>query len=142
MAGMIEFFVDIEPEAKGRPRFYRRGRYVGTYTPKKTLSFEARLKLLVSAYRPVKPVIEPVYVALTFCMPIPKSRKKKLKQGDYHIIKPDIDNLVKSALDPLCGVFWKDDAVICQLSVCKVYAETPGIRYSIGPAWSAGEVIK
>jgi len=38
-------------------------------------------------------------LVLRFYVPIPESRKKKLKEGDPHSQKPDLDNCIKSALE-------------------------------------------
>ena len=126
----IDFWVDINPVAKGRPRFYTAGKFVGTYTPEKTMIFEAQLLLASRKHAPKKPLQGPVMIWLDIGMAIPASRKKTLP-GEFHIIKPDIDNLLKSALDPLNGLFWKDDAQICRVTMSKQYSDKPGIRYRI-----------
>lgn len=126
---IIEFFAEIEPEAKGRPRFSRRGRFVHTYTPEKTVMFEDRLRNLGFPHRPSKPFNSPLSVTLTFAMQ--KQKRSKAVDGTPHIIKPDLDNLVKSALDPFNGIFWKDDSLIYHLSVSKQYFDKVGIHYRI-----------
>jgi Holliday junction resolvase RusA-like endonuclease len=48
-------------------------------------------------------------LSLTFIIPIPKSYTKKKKQqllNQPHVIKPDLDNLIKAFKDALC----KDDS--------------------------------
>jgi Holliday junction resolvase RusA-like endonuclease len=62
-------------------------------------------------------------------MPIPKS--KRVHVGEPHVVKPDLDNLIKSAVDPLNGVFWKDDNLVHLVNARKVYSESPGIEYII-----------
>lgn len=51
-----------------------------------------------------------------FYLPIPKSRIKKLKHGDYHQQKPDLDNMIKGLLDALK----KDDSDVSTI-VCNKY---------------------
>lgn len=126
---MIKFFLEIEPEAKGRPRFSRRGRYVHTYTPRKTVVFEDALRDLGYPHRPSRPFNSPLSVALTFFMK--KQKRSRAVDGAPHIVKPDLDNLVKSALDPFNGIFWKDDSLIFSLQVTKKYADKVGILYQI-----------
>jgi Holliday junction resolvase RusA-like endonuclease len=61
-------------------------------------------------------------------MPIPKSTSKKKRAqliGNPHVIKPDIDNLAKFALDVLNGIVYTDDACVFDLKVVKEYAEKP-----------------
>lgn len=50
---------------------------------------------------------------LKFCFAIPESRKKKLKEGDWHPQRPDRDNSEKSIMDGCNGVVWADDCVVC-----------------------------
>lgn len=56
---------------------------------------------------------------ITFVLPIPKS-KKRVKFGDPHMVKPDIDNLLKSLLDAI----FENDSHIHILSIKKVYGES------------------
>lgn len=69
-------------------------------------------------------------VSFLFQMSIPKTMPMKLKvyakQGFLkHLVKPDVDNLVKFYLDAMNELIFKDDAVV-MLGVCaKTYHETP-----------------
>lgn len=53
-------------------------------------------------------------------------------------VKPDLDKLVRSTLDPLtkCAV-WGDDAQVCSMNVSKTYAspgKPPGVTIIVRPA--------
>ncbi len=74
-----------------------------------------------------------VSVDITFYMPIPKSRKNKLKPGDPHVVKPDIDNLIKGVFDAINGKVWKDDNQVMRVNAKKVYSDTPGILMEVIP---------
>ena len=66
----------------------------------------------------------PVQVYVTFYMPIPKSTPKKdaaWMDGAPHFKKPDIDNLLKAALDLLSGKVFDDDSYVARQSAEKVY---------------------
>ena len=67
-------------------------------------------------------------------MPIPKSLSKK-KQDElseqWHIKRPDVDNLVKGVKDALNGYVYKDDSQVSQLFTTKKYSKTPRIEISI-----------
>ena len=75
----------------------------------------------------------PIRVELVFFLPRPKdhygtgknANKLKKTAPEWHIKKPDIDNLVKWILDALSSVFWSDDSIICDLYVAKRYDEKP-----------------
>lgn len=60
-------------------------------------------------------------------MPRSKSNKRQ-----YHISKPDVDNLAKAVLDACtdAGV-WHDDSQIIQLSITKTYEPITGARLTI-----------
>ena len=63
----------------------------------------------------------PFIVKIYFCMEIPKSFKFKTDETiEYHIKKPDIDNLTKAVLDAIKNV-WHDDSQIAILEICKSY---------------------
>ena len=72
--------------------------------------------------------LRPVAVELRFAMPRPKSHSgaKGLKPSapEYHIQKPDIDNLVKLCLDQITRSerIWRDDSQVVSLRVEKIWA--------------------
>jgi Holliday junction resolvase RusA-like endonuclease len=64
---------------------------------------------------PVLKFSGPTRVECRFFFGIPKSREKKLKDGDYHNQRPDADNCLKSIMDACNGVVWVDDCVVCKV---------------------------
>ena len=55
-----------------------------------------------------------------FVLPMPRSwsqRKKERMNGQPHIVKPDLDNIIKAFQDVLC----KDDQKIHTYNCCKIY---------------------
>ena len=94
------------PVAKGRPRMARTGH---VYTPQKTREYETRIRtatgiLMSGRKRTELPCI--VHVGVFFEPPRSLSKKKRaelFETGGFHAIKPDLDNVVKAALDGLCG---------------------------------------
>lgn len=123
----LELTIPGSPVAKGRPRV---GKY-GTYTPKKTASFESYVSFCwASEYGHLKPLEGALSVSIVFYLPIPKSASKKareaIKQGiTKHTKKPDLDNMAKSVLDALNGLAYKDDSQIYSLTLYKTYDENP-----------------
>ena len=63
-------------------------------------------------------------------MPIPKYLKNKVKHGEPHLVKPDLDNLIKAVKDALTGTIIVDDkAIYCyKKDTKKIYSNTPGIE--------------
>ena len=104
----VEIEISGQPQGKGRPRFTKQGR---TYTPQRTVEYERRIASAAWAEMQrhnLDPTDRPVHVDVVAFMNIPKSwPKKKRLAAEYGAIsptsKPDIDNIVKSALDGITG---------------------------------------
>lgn len=132
----LVFCVPGVPQAKGRPKFARRGKFVQTYTPDKTVQAEQTLVARALAFRPEAPFACPLRVVAQFVMPIPESwSKKKRALADAgampHTAKPDLDNLVKLVKDALNGVFWLDDKQIFSFTASKYYGPVPETHIEI-----------
>jgi Holliday junction resolvase RusA-like endonuclease len=136
MITVILFEILGIPVAKGRPRFFRRGAFVGTFTPGKTRAYENSVIGQAIQYKPVRPFDCPIEVSLRFFFPIPKSMPKKFRQaaeGEVFCMpkKPDIDNCIKSILDPLNTIFWEDDKQIVCVLAEKRYSARPRVEIAI-----------
>ena len=127
----ISFFVPGTPVGKGRPRVTK----WGTYTPKKTTAYE---KLVLESWRkqsgksfPAGKALRAEIVAL---FPVPKSCSKKraaIMDGQYHLKRPDCDNVAKAILDSLNGFAYPDDSAV-QLKIEKRYTtNAPGATVTI-----------
>ena len=124
------FTIDYEPVAKGRPKFSTRGGFVRAYTPKKTEEAEQTLRLLMAKYKPQIPIDTPVKLSVVFCRRIPKSTSKAnlalmLKGVILPMVKPDLDNYLKLIQDAMNGIFFNDDAQICECISKKIYSQNP-----------------
>ena len=81
-------------------------------------------------------VSEACYVYVKFYYPHTKESKREAVRGGYTVVdkatRPDLDNLAKGVLDCLvdAGVL-KDDGMICQLNLCKYYADTEKVTIDI-----------
>lgn len=64
-----------------------------------------------------------VTVSMLFVMPRPKSARKCAEYA-WHVVKPDADNLAKSALDAMKGIIYTDDSLIVDARFLKVTAPT------------------
>jgi len=132
---MIKFSILGIPVAKGRPKFFRRGNFMGTYTPAKTRHYEDSVISQALKYKPEKPLICPLAVRLRFYLPIPLSfSKKRQKQAQEGILRPakrpDLDNLIKM-LDSFNTIFWQDDRQIVSIQAEKIYGEQPRTEIEI-----------
>lgn len=121
----VEFVVDGEPVAKGRPRFTMTGR---AYTPKRTHDYEKKVK---ASYKgEMFPEDLPLEVHIDAYFTIPKSASKKkaeeMRRGSRRPLKkPDGDNIAKSICDGLNGLVYADDKQVVRLVVEKWYSDHP-----------------
>jgi len=123
-----KFFIEIIPFPQARPRISK----FGTYDPSKKKKKKLGL-LIYDKYR-YEPTELPVALDIIFHMPIPKSSSKKSQKellGTPYLKKKDIDNLVKSTLDSMTGIVFKDDCQVWQCNAKKIYSDVAGIEISI-----------
>ena len=122
---MLQIIVPGDPIAKMRPRFVRRGNFVGTYNPQET----EEGKWLWQARQQIPGILAgPLALSFHFHMPIPKSVSQKKRQSlinSPHVKKPDVDNCLKFCLDCLNGVLFEDDRQVYHLVALKTYSTEP-----------------
>lgn len=117
-----------EPVPQGRPRFFRRGRFIGTYDPQKSQDFKQKVALFAKTAG-VTLSDKAIKIRLDFWLPRPKSlyRKSDPEFGMFCSKRPDIDNLIKAVLDGLNGIAFKDDGQVCELQARKFYHSKGGM---------------
>ncbi len=133
----IVFHIPGTPVGKGRPRFARRGKFVTTYTPEKTASYENLVKVkAMDAMRGGKPFERALsaHIYLTVTPPESWSKKKKAQaiNGEiYPTSKPDMDNVIKGIFDAMNEIVYKDDKQIVSLLCIKRYGEAAHAQVQI-----------
>lgn len=114
--------IDGTPTHKARPRFTTRGGYPHAYKIASEQCAEDGFKYEAKKQLQKQGLFEPVKkgesirlsVLYTFGFPKSYSKKKRLELlGDYHIFKPDLDNLLKFHKDGLNGILYTDDCQVC-----------------------------
>ena len=99
------------------------------YTDKKQAS---RADLMRYAIREagIPALPESLDLDVQFLMPIPKSTR--VRAGQEHTKKPDIDNLLKMLFDCLQDLqLMKNDSNVWRVSASKCYAESAGIIFTV-----------
>jgi Holliday junction resolvase RusA-like endonuclease len=130
---MIYLTIQVEP--MGAVRMTQRGKYTSKKA-QRYLAYKSHLQW--QAKQQSKGKFYPsgaLEVSITFKMPIPESYSKKIKEsliGEYHIKKPDTDNLVKGVFDALNKIVWQDDNQVSKVFAKKVYSNNPGIEVEVG----------
>lgn len=122
------FFVHGIPEQQGSVKaFVVKGRPIITSANKNLAQW--RDLIAVAAQEHAEIHTQAISIALTFYMPKPKSAPKKYIPMTK---RPDLDKLIRSVLDALTGVFFKDDSQVDAIRASKVYAnDTEPIGVSI-----------
>lgn len=134
------FLFDIEPIQQQRPRARRMPKGVMLYDPKKVKQFKiavgnmAKEQMKQNEWERLED--RPLMLDVTFYRPIQQSISKaehdrRARHEVLPIVKPDCDNYVKSCLDSLNGIVWKDDALITDIRARKRYAEQPRIEIEV-----------
>ena len=126
MTFMINFTVYGEPVPKARARHRFTGKFVQSYTPKKTKDYESEVAMMAKAAMGSSPPLETpiaVHIYVTFAVPpsYSKKRTEACLSGEAHIKKPDLDNCVKSVTDGMNGIVYKDDSQIVSIHAKKVW---------------------
>ncbi len=110
------------------------GGYIHHYKKKNVAQAEAILRDALLPYVPAEPITEaPIRLVTRWLFPYPKSaRKHQPGHKRWKITRPDTDNLNKLLKDVMTDMgFWKDDALISEACICKVYDDEPGIEITI-----------
>lgn len=133
----VSFRVYGVPAPQGsKTAFVRGGRAVvvdgsSTTGRQKLSSWRAEVAREAQNEANTEPFQGPVSVTIRFYMPRPKSAPKSRLYPDR---KPDVDKLVRSTLDALSGVIYRDDAQIVRLNAVKLYADVedpPGANITV-----------
>ena len=128
----------------GAVRMTNRGKWVSEKA-QRYMDYKTAVRIAVrKQFKAVEPLQTPIRIKeIVYVMPVPKrgraARKvdgrvttRTVKPGDYHLAKPDIDNLFKGLTDALNGVVWEDDKLICEIGrQVKIYGDPPRIEIEI-----------
>lgn len=137
----LAFTVPGKPQGKGRPRFVKRGKFVTTYTPDETVSYENRIGWYAREawQREPWPAGKPLKCAIVAVFPVPASwSKKKAAQALGGALmptgKPDLDNVAKIVGDGLNAIVWADDSQVVEWTIAKRYGDVAGLTVTVEEA--------
>jgi Holliday junction resolvase RusA-like endonuclease len=131
------------PQGKGRARAFVRGGHVGHFTPEKTRTYEGMIRTAAMQELGTQPAFDlPVEFVLRAVFPVPTSWSERKRQqaiaGDIKPgKKPDLDNIAKAWNDALNGVVYRDDSLICRMTLDKRYGTQPLVVATIKPIGGA-----
>lgn len=114
---VIELTINIEPQAKGRPRTSFINGRAHTYTPERTLIAQETIVAMLQPYKDrCFPPYVPIKLACTFFR---QKSKWALKRETLPVRKPDLDNFLKLIMDSMNGLLVADDAQITTINMQK-----------------------
>lgn len=147
---MIEFFAYGDPKGQPRPRAFARkfgDKWAARVFDSGTAEgWKGQVALAAKPFIPEQPFATPLRVVMRFYFPRPKGHYGskagvaylKPTAPAYHTGKPDFDNTAKAVADALTQIgFWKDDALVVECLVVKLYEQPyqrPGVRVVIEEA--------
>lgn len=139
MMAALQFTVPGQPQGKGRAKIVKIGGFSRMATPAKTAAYEGLIALAAQEAMAGRALITgPVQCVLSLRCQIPSSWSRRKREAALAgqlrpTTKPDADNVVKAVFDGLNGVAWHDDVQVVELSVAKMYADTPGVFVTVQP---------
>ena len=102
----------------------RRASFGGMFDPKEN-TVAKKLVAQVARLSIKSPIEGPVRLCAVFYFQRPKAHYGKTLKASapiYHTQRPDVDNLIKTVLDGLNGIAWKDDAQVVEVSGMKMWS--------------------
>lgn len=132
---MIEFHVPAIPISQPRPRHFK-GITVSAPQKHPVNAFKASVALALREKYDGAPLGGPISLAVLFVMPRPQNMMWKTKpmRREPHTKKPDVDNLLKSVVDAMNKLAWRDDSQISFCFASKMIAdgnEQPHVEITI-----------
>jgi Holliday junction resolvase RusA-like endonuclease len=127
----IELVILGEPKAQKRHRHVKMGNFVRQYDP--SAADKGDFLSIIQSNAPEKPYDSPLKVDILFYFARPKSHYGtgskaeviKANAPQWHLSKPDVDNCIKFVMDSMNKIYWRDDSIICDCSIKKMYSTNP-----------------
>jgi Holliday junction resolvase RusA-like endonuclease len=106
------------------------------YDPQKVKQFKRVVAAEAQLSYRERPLEGALTVSINFYRPIIKSvSRREMKRREARqalpVVKPDLDNYIKSFLDALHGIYWIDDNQICHIEARKFYSQAPRIEIKV-----------
>lgn len=139
--------IPAEPIAQGRPRLSSRGGFARAYDPPKSRSWKAFVADYATKAMKDAGITEllegPLLIRIRFGFPLPKSqhRKREPVPRQWHMKRPDLDNLYKGVIDACEGVIYHRDSEIVKVVMDKVIVaqgDAPFVNFVVEKVSSAG----
>jgi Holliday junction resolvase RusA-like endonuclease len=127
------------PQGKGRARAFMRAGHISHYTPEKTRTYEGIIRTAAMQEMGKREAFDcPVEFVMRAIFPVPASWSSKKRQaaltGEIKPgKKPDLDNIAKAWNDALNSVVYRDDSLICRMTLEKRYGPQALVVVTVRP---------
>lgn len=125
----MQFTIEGTPIALKRTRISTKGSFIRCYDSQKKEKYDLSLDIIkkLDECKDRLEVLNSKYISLNinFYLPIPKTKQKKIKEGDFCNTIPDLSNLVKFYEDIFNKLLFADDRYIVELHSEKHYSKNP-----------------
>lgn len=143
---MILAFIPGDPTPQGRPRFVRRGRFVGAVDPERSRNWKKHARNCIRdtmAANGSTALQGPLHLSVLFAFACPASHCPKPTKRNpspeplprrWRASRPDLDNLVKAVMDAANGLVFDDDSQVVTIEARKVWAaqgEPAGVHVTV-----------
>jgi len=123
----MKFTILGEPVPKGAMKAVFAKGFMHKYVPAKTRNAMADMRAQIVSQLPAE--WQPYDCPLALHIQIYKSKPKSAKKTDkWPSKRPDTDNYLKTILDAMNTVVFKDDALVCYIEATKMYDEKPRVE--------------
>jgi Holliday junction resolvase RusA-like endonuclease len=135
---MFSVYGDAVGKARARHRF--NGKFVQSYTPQKTRTYESEVAMMAkAAMGSQKPIEGPVTLFMYVNVTVPQSYSKKRREAclsglERPAKKPDLSNIQKSIEDGMNGIVYLDDSQIVATRTTKRYDEIASVHIVVKEA--------
>lgn len=132
----VKIIIEGEPIPQGRPRSSVRGGRVHVRDTEKSRNYKQIVALTARNQYKGKALENELEVGIDIYRPnqknVSKKQRKLREDGEVRpIVRPDIDNYIKSVFDGLDGIVWIDDAQVVSLIANKFYSDKPRVEVTI-----------
>lgn len=134
----VSFFVDGVPQPQGSKRHVGNGRMIESAKGLKAWRREVT-DAAVLAMADRHWLDGALFLSAVFYLPRPKGHYRAGRYAGqlrdsapvWHVVKPDVDKLVRALGDAMTGIVYQDDSRIAGCLPLKVYGDRPGVRITV-----------
>ena len=131
----IEFTIPGKPIAMQRHRSFIKGGKIAKFNPQDKLKKQKQIEVKILTDIK-KPITHPINLIFHFFFKRPKNHfgtgknSEILKESapQYHIIRPDTDNMIKFYMDVFNGIIYHDDSQVINLIAHKRYCQNNDVE--------------